>query len=217
MMGWPIVSVAAEAKFHDGMPLTAHDVAWSMTTLKEKGHPIITQHCANRGCEAIDDRPSWFVLPRSAGATCRCLSPALPIFSRAYYSKQAFDQSTLDVPLGSGPYKVGRFEVGHFIEFERVKNWWGADSPCRAGQQISTPSATNIIATARSPSRLYCRELSVPRGVHLAHLGDALRFSRVQGRPRQARRLPDATPSGAQGWFINTGAINSRIGACVRR
>ena len=60
---------------------------------------------------------------------------------------------------------------------------------------------------SRSRRRLrgiHRQELSVPRGVHLAHLGDALRFSRDQGRPRQARVLPDDTPSGAQGWFFNT-------------
>ena len=45
-----------------------------------------------------------------------------------------FDQSTLDIPLGSGAYKVGRFEAGHFIEFERVKDWWGADLPVSRGQ-----------------------------------------------------------------------------------
>src|SRR5262249_57807869 len=59
---------------------------------------------------------------------------ALPIFSRAYDSKKPFDESTLDVPLGSGAYKVGRFQVGHFIEFERVKDWWGADLPVARGQ-----------------------------------------------------------------------------------
>ena len=58
----------------------------------------------------------------------------LPIFSRAYYTAKPFDQSTLDVPLGSGAYRVGRFEPGRFIEYERVKDWWGADLPVARGQ-----------------------------------------------------------------------------------
>jgi len=46
-----------EAKFHDGTPLTAHDVAWSINTLKEQGHPIITQQLRDcKGAEATDDR-----------------------------------------------------------------------------------------------------------------------------------------------------------------
>ena len=58
----------------------------------------------------------------------------LPIFSRAYYATKPFDESTLDVPLGSGAYKVGRFEPGRYIEYERVKDWWGADLPVARGQ-----------------------------------------------------------------------------------
>ena len=57
----------------------------------------------------------------------------LPIFSRAYYTSREFDESTLDVPLGSGAYKVGRFEAGRYIEYERVKDWWGADLPVARG------------------------------------------------------------------------------------
>ena len=56
----------------------------------------------------------------------------LPIFSRAYYATKPFDESTLDIPLGSGAYKVGRFEPGRYIEYDRVKDWWGADLPVGA-------------------------------------------------------------------------------------
>jgi microcin C transport system substrate-binding protein len=58
---------------------------------------------------------------------------SLPIFSQAYYGTRPFDESTLDIPLGSGPYKVGKFEVNRYIEFERVKDWWGADLPVNRG------------------------------------------------------------------------------------
>ena len=58
----------------------------------------------------------------------------LPIFSRAYYTARNFDETTLEVPLGSGGYKVGRFEAGRYIEYDRVKDWWGADLPIMRGQ-----------------------------------------------------------------------------------
>src|SRR5258708_21918676 len=58
---------------------------------------------------------------------------SLPIFSKAYYANRPFDESTLDIPLGSGPYKVGKFEVNRFIEYDRVKDWWGADLPVSRG------------------------------------------------------------------------------------
>ena len=123
-----------EAKFHDGTPLTAHDVAWSLATLKDKGHPIITQQLRDfKSAEAIDDRTVVVRFAEKRARDVPLFVAGLPIFSRAYYAKQAFDQTTLEIPLGSGPYKVGRFEAGRFIEFERVKDWWGADLPVSRG------------------------------------------------------------------------------------
>src|SRR5690349_10762009 len=101
-----------EAKFHDGTALTAHDVAWSLTTLKDKGHPIITQLLRDmRGAEAADDRTVTVKFAPKRGRDVPLFVASLPIFSRAYYGKKPFDESTLDIPLGSGPYKVGRFQV----------------------------------------------------------------------------------------------------------
>ncbi len=119
-----------EAKFHDGSPLTAQDVAWSLTTLKEKGHPIITQLLRDlAGVEAQDERTVTVHFAPKRGRDVPLFVAGLPIFSRAYYSKQPFDQSTMEIPLGCGPYKVGKLNGGHFIEFERVTDWWGAKLP----------------------------------------------------------------------------------------
>lgn len=195
-----------EAKFHDGSPLTAQDVAWSLTTLKEKGHPIITQLLRDmQGAEATDART---VVVRFAPKRARDVPlfvAGLPIFSRAYYEKHPFDQSTLDPPLGSGPYKIGRFQAGHFIEYERVKDWWGANLPAIRG--------TNNFDIVRYE---YYRDREV--GFEGFTAGDylfreeftsrtwATRYNFPafnDGRVKRAT-IPDDTPSGAQGWFINT-------------
>ncbi len=124
-----------EARFHDGSRLTAHDVAFSLSILKEKGHPIILQMMRDfAGAEAVDDST---VVVRFAPKRARDVPlfvAFMPIFSQAYYTSRPFDESTLDVPLGSGAYKVGRLSAGRFIEFERVKDWWGADLPVSRGQ-----------------------------------------------------------------------------------
>src|SRR6266571_4427984 len=121
--------------FHDGSPLTAHDVAFSLKILKEKGHPIAQQMLRDFvGAEAADDAT---VVVRFAAQRARdvpLFAASLPIFSRSYYSKRPFDETTLEPPLGSGPYQVGRFDTGRYIEYERVKNWWGADLPVGRGQ-----------------------------------------------------------------------------------
>jgi microcin C transport system substrate-binding protein len=195
-----------EAKFHDGTPLTAQDVVWSLTTLKDKGHPIITQLMRDvAGAEAPDDHT---VVVRFAPKRARDVPlfvAGLPIFSRAYYAKQPFDQSTLDIPLGCGAYKVGRFEVGHFIEFQRVNDWWGAGLPVARGinnfdtvrfeyyrdREVGFEGFTagNYLFREEFTSRVWATRYDFP----------ALKDGRVK---RDV--LPDATPSGAQGWFMNT-------------
>src|SRR5262249_61731507 len=57
-----------------------------------------------------------------------------PFFPRSYSSGRPFGETTPEVPLGSGLYKVGLFEPGRHIEYERVKDWWGADLPVARGQ-----------------------------------------------------------------------------------
>ncbi len=195
-----------EAKFHDGTPLTAHDVVWSLVTLKEKGHPIITQQLRDfAGAEATDDRTVVARFAENRARDVPLFVAGLPIFSRAYYAKKSFDESTLDIPLGGGGYKVGRFQVGHFIEFERVKDWWGADLPVSRGQNnfdvlrfeyyrdrevgFEGFTAKNYLFREEFTSRFWATRYDFP----------AFKDGRVKRSV-----LPDDTPSGAQGWFINT-------------
>jgi microcin C transport system substrate-binding protein len=199
-------SLRPEAKFHDGTPLTAQDVVWSLATLKDKGHPIITQSL--RDFKSADAPNAHTVIVRFAEKRARdvpLLVAGLPIFSKAYYAQQPFDESTLSIPLGSGPYKVGRFDVGHFIEFERVKDWWGADLPVSRGQgnfdimryeyyrdrEVAFVgfTAKNYLFREEFTSRVWATRYDFP----------ALKDGRVK-----RATIPDDTPSGAQGWFINT-------------
>jgi microcin C transport system substrate-binding protein len=199
-------TMRGEAKFHDGTPLTAHDAAWSLTTLKEKGHPIITQQLRDfLGAEAPDDLTVMVRFAEKRARDVPLFVAGLPIFSKAYYEKQPFDQSTLEAPLGSGPYKVGRFDPGHFIEFERVKNWWGADLPVARGQYNFDVmryeyyrdrevgfvgfTAKNYLFREEFTARTWATRYDFP----------AFNDGRVK-----RDQIPDATLSGAQGWFINT-------------
>jgi microcin C transport system substrate-binding protein len=195
-----------EARFHDGSPLTAHDAAFSLNTLKKKGHPIITQLLRDFiGAEAADDATVVLRFKPGRARDVPLFAAGLPVFSRAYYSQKPFDETTLDVPLGSGPYKVGRFEPGRFIEYHRVKDWWGADLPVSRGQynfdtvrfeyyrdrDVAFEGFTgrNYLFREEFTSRIWATRYDFP----------AIKDKRVR---REV--LPDHTPSGAQGWFLNT-------------
>ncbi len=124
-----------EARFHDGSPLTAADVAFSLDTLKTKGHPVYRSLL--RHLDAAEAPSATEVVVRLNPARSRELHLAvagLPIFSKAYYTAHDFEQPTLEPPLGSSAYKVGRFEQGRTIAFERVPGYWAKDLPVNIGQ-----------------------------------------------------------------------------------
>ena len=123
-----------EARFHDGTPLTAHDVAYTFQTFKEKGHydlqlPLIRLERA----EAIDEHTVRLKFDgRQSDRTILTIAE-FPIVSKAYYEANAFEAALLTPPLGSGPYKVGRISAGQTIEYERVADYWGRDLPVSRG------------------------------------------------------------------------------------
>ena len=195
-----------EARFHDGSRLTAYDVAYSLTTLKEKGHPIITQLLRDfSGAEVEEDGAVILRFAPKRARDVPLFAASLPIFSRAYYAARRFDESTLESSLGSGPYRVGRFEPGRYIEYRRVPDWWGADLPVGRGQHnfdivrfeyyrdrevgFEGFTAKSYLFREEFTSRVWATRYDFP----------AIKDGRVK---REV--LPDDTPSGAQGWFINT-------------
>jgi microcin C transport system substrate-binding protein len=64
------------------------------------------------GAEAPDDATVTVRFSAHRARDVPLFVAVLPIFSRSYYAARRFDETTLEVPLGSGPYKVGRFEPG---------------------------------------------------------------------------------------------------------
>ncbi|MGB8628437.1 MAG: extracellular solute-binding protein [Xanthobacteraceae bacterium] len=198
--------VRPKAQFHDGSPLTAQDVAFSLNILKEKGHPLITQLLRDfTGAKAEDDVRVMVTFAAGRARDVPLFVAGLPIFSRAYYATRPFDQSTLEIPLGSGVYRVDRFEPGRYIEYQRVMDWWGADLPVSRGQNnfdtlrfeyyrdrdvgFEGFSAQSYLFREEFTSRFWATRYDFP----------AARDGRVK-----RDEIPDDTPSGAQGWFINT-------------
>jgi microcin C transport system substrate-binding protein len=195
-----------EARFHDGSKLTAHDAAFSLNTLKAKGHPlIVTQLRDMVKAEAPDDATLVITFAEKRARDVPLYVASLPIFSKAYYATRPFDESTLDIPLGSGPYKVGKFEVNRYVEFERVKDWWAADLPVVRGaynfdtvryefyrdRDVAVEGFTgkNYLYREEFTARVWATRYDFP----------AVKDGRIK-----REILPDDTPSGAQGWFINT-------------
>ena len=195
-----------DIKFHDGSELTAHDVAFSLQVLKEKGHPIIQQLLRDfSGVQAPDETSVVVSFAAGYARDLPLFVSWLPIFSRAYYAGRAFEESTLDPPLGSGPYKVGRFEPGHYIEYERVKDWWGADLPVACGQNNFDVIRYEYYRDRDAAFEGFTSKSYLFRE-ELVSLVWATRYDVPAVREGLIKRdiVPDHTLSAAQGWFFNT-------------
>ncbi len=195
-----------EARFHDGSRLTAQDAAFSLTTLKTKGHPLIVVQLRDMlKAEAPDDATLVVTFAEKRARDVPLYVAGLPIFSKAYYATRPFEESTLDIPLGSGPYKVGKFEVNRYIEFERVKDWWGADLPVNRGSynfdvvRYEFYRDRDVAFEGFTAKSYLFREEFTARVWATRYDFPAVKDGRVK-----MEILPDETPSGGQGWFINT-------------
>jgi microcin C transport system substrate-binding protein len=122
------------ARFHDGSPVTASDVAFSLNTFKERGHPEMRLPLKEMAsAEAAGPREVAVRLGPGASRELKLIVAQLPILSETYYENRDFEASTMEPPLGSGPYRVRRFAAGRYIEYERVPDYWAGSLPLLRG------------------------------------------------------------------------------------
>ncbi|MCG7392104.1 extracellular solute-binding protein [Microvirga sp. ACRRW] len=195
-----------EARFHDGSKLTAKDAAFSLNILKEKGHPVyrsLLTQMASATAEADDVLRVTFTPQRSRDL--HLVVAALPIFSERYWQGKDFEASTLEAPLGSGPYKVGKFETGRYIEFERVPDYWAKDLPVNVGlnnfDRIRWEYFRDrtVAFEAFKNGTLNYHEEFTSRIWSTGYDFPAVREGKVK-----KEEISNDAPSSIQGWYFNT-------------
>ena len=122
------------ARWHDGKPITVDDVIWTFDTLKEKGHPIyrVTYAPINRA-EKVGPRTVRFTFDDVEHRELPIIAASMPVLPKHYYETVPFEKSSLQPPVGSGPYRITAVDAGRSITFTKVKNWWAANLPTERG------------------------------------------------------------------------------------
>ncbi len=132
---WVIFTMRPEARWHDGQPITAHDVVWSFDTLTTKGAPLFRVYYGNvESVEALSDSRVKFTFDMANNRELPMIIGEMPILPKHYWEGKDFEATTLEPPLGSGPYKIGKVVPGRSIEYLRVKDWWGTELPVFKGR-----------------------------------------------------------------------------------
>ncbi|MBL0405348.1 ABC transporter substrate-binding protein, partial [Microvirga aerilata] len=174
--------------------------------LKTKGHPLFSQLLTQMAsAEAESDEMLRVRLTPQRSRDLHLVIAGLPILSERYWQGRDFEASTLEAPLGSGPYKVGPFEQGRFIEFERVADYWGKDLPVNVGlnnfDRIRYEYFRDRIVAfeAFKNGTLTYNEEYTSRIWSTGYDFPAMREGRVK-----KEEISNDAPSNVQGWYFNT-------------
>jgi microcin C transport system substrate-binding protein len=195
-----------QATFADGSALTAEDVVFTFFALKDKGHPLYRVQLADvLNAEAVDAATVRYTLSGTQRRDLPLLIAQLPILSKRYYATREFDATTLEPPLGSGPYRVSDFKPGTFVSYRRREDYWGKDLPVNRGRfnfdelrfeyyRDRTAELESLKAGAFDLREEFtARDWMTAYDVPAVKAGRLLRLI-----------LPDERPAGAQGFFLNT-------------
>ncbi|MBX2833779.1 MAG: extracellular solute-binding protein [Micavibrio sp.] len=127
---WVAFNLRSEAKFADGQPITAEDVVWTFNTLLEKGNPFYKAYYANVvKAEATSERRVKFTFNIANNAELPLIVAELVVLPKHYWEGREFNQTSLEPPVGSGPYAIEKVEAGRSITYKRRDDWWGKELP----------------------------------------------------------------------------------------
>lgn len=132
---WVRYNLRQEAHFSDGTPITPEDVIWTFDTLKTKGHPRLRLYYADvLKAEKVGERSVKFTFRGGDNRELPQIVGEMPVLSKRYWEGRDFEKTTLDVPVGSGPYKIESFDAGRSITYKRNADYWGKDLPVNRGR-----------------------------------------------------------------------------------
>jgi microcin C transport system substrate-binding protein len=203
---WVIFTLREGATFADGEPVTADDVVFTFTTLKEKGSPAI-QIDLKDVATVTALSPREVRVDFAEAASMRDLIAnvgSYAILPEHYYETVPFEESTLDPPLGSGPYVVTEADPGRSVLYCRNETYWGADLPVNVGANNFDCVRYDYYADSTAAFE------ALKAGNYLFHEENfSAQWATAYDFPALSREwvikdeIPDARPSGAQGFWFN--------------
>lgn len=196
-----------EARFSDGTPVTADDAVFSFETLKKDGHPSISLGLRDvEKAEALDPATVRYVFRGDLARDLPMTVATLPVLSKAYYTARPFAETTLEPPIGSGPYRISDHKPGTFVLYKRREDYWARDLPVNRGRFNFDELRYEYFRDRNVElENLFNGTFDFREEFTSLHWATA-----YDGKPPvkdgriERLTLPDDSPSGAQGFFINT-------------
>ncbi|MFT5781657.1 MAG: microcin C transport system substrate-binding protein [Pseudomonas sp.] len=131
---WVRFYLRPEARFNDGQPVTADDVVFSFETLMKDGEPQYKAYYADVAKVTAEDKQRVrFDFKHNKNRELALILGQLAVLPKHWWATRDFSKGNLDIPLGSGPYRVEKVEPGRSIRYQRVDDWWGKNLAVNRG------------------------------------------------------------------------------------
>ena len=202
---WVIFNLRPEAKYHDGVTITAGDFVFTLETINNHGRPFLRSFYADvEKAEALSNKRLKFTFNSKNSMKPLMKVAGLSPLPRHYWQNRDITKTTLEPPLASGSYRISKFDAGRSVTYERVKDYWGKDLPVNIG-------TANIDIIHYD----YYRDMDV---MFVAFTAGKIDFWNENQSKRWAtgydlpqiksgqiikESLPNATPQGIQAYFFN--------------
>ncbi|KAA2213806.1 extracellular solute-binding protein [Teichococcus oryzae] len=194
-----------KARWHDGKPITAADVAWTFNTLRQSGRPFYRAYWGDVAeVVAEGDHRVTFRFSGNGNRELAQILGQMPVLPQHWWANKDFAQPGLTVPLGSGPYRIESFEPGRSITYRRVADYWGRDLPTRRGthnvdvMRYEYYRDTTVALEAFKAGQIDLRTENVAKDWATAYDFPAVRSGKVK-----REEIRHELPTGMQGFAMN--------------
>jgi len=201
-----IFNLREEARFQDGTPITAKDVEFSHRILTTEGHPFYRNYYADvRKVTVENSHRIRFDFGETDNRELPLILGQMPILPAHYWEEREFGRNGLDVPVGSGPYRIAAYDAGRSVAYELVDDYWAKDLPVRKGRfnfqriQYEYYNDDTVALEAFKAGNFDFRQETSAKNWATAYTGRRFEDGRIA---REA--ISHQRPSGMQGFVFNT-------------
>lgn len=193
------------ARWPDGKRITADDVVFTFNKLLSDGHPSYKMIYRDvKEVKKINDAEVQFIFKTNQNRDLPMLVASLKILPKHYFDKVDFSKTTLEAPLGSGPYKIKEVKAGKSITYERNKDYWAKDLPVNRGRynfdQITYEYYRdgNVLVEAFKAQKYDMRQENVARNWANNYNIEAVKNGQII-----KKEIVHGLPTGAQTFVLN--------------
>ncbi len=204
---WVRFTIDPRAKFSDGHPITVEDVIFSLETLRDKGRPNHRSYYS-KVMNIEQPAPDQVVFHFDTALQDRempLILGLMPILPKHWYEPREFSATSLDIPVGSGPYQVAEVTPGREILYRRNPDYWARDLAANRGQYNFDTIRVNYYRDTSAGFEAFKTGL-----VNLHEEQDPARWATGYNFPAARKgdvrklALPHGRPSGLRGLVFNT-------------